>query len=60
MSRRRRLQLLCLTGGLLIWAAAAYVHYHLYLPIGTGPAGPPVPLGWWTEWREPFTHNTAQ
>jgi hypothetical protein len=38
--------LLC-GGVLLIALAAAYIHFYLYLPIGSGPAGPPVP-------REPF------
>lgn len=45
--RFRRLRWLLVGGGLVIAIAAAYVHFYLYLPIGTGPAGPPVP-------REPF------
>lgn len=39
---RRRLRWLLLAGGLAIAAAAAYVHSHFYLPIGSGPAGPEV------------------
>lgn len=44
---RRRLRWIMLAGVLLIGAAAFYVHFYLYLPIGEGPAGPSVP-------REPF------
>lgn len=38
---RRAKQLLAI-GAALILFAAAYVHFYLYLPMGTGPAGPPV------------------
>ena len=40
--RRRRLRWLFGIGGLLVLAAAAYVHFYLYLPMGSGPAGPAV------------------
>jgi len=44
---RRRWLWLAAGGTVLIALAAAYVHFYLYLPVGKGPAGPPVP-------REPF------
>jgi len=40
--RWRRLAWLLGVGVLLALLAAAYVHYYLYLPMGSGPAGPPV------------------
>ena len=46
--RKRRLIRWLLAGGaVLILLALAYVHYWLYLPMGSGPAGRPVP-------HEPF------
>ncbi|WP_254508817.1 SGNH/GDSL hydrolase family protein [Anatilimnocola floriformis] len=42
--KRRWLRAILLLGGALILLAAGYVHYWLYLPIGTGPAGRAVPL----------------
>lgn len=40
--RWRRLAWLFGVGGLLVLLAGAYVHFYLYLPMGSGPAGPPV------------------
>lgn len=40
--RRRRLWWLFGIGGILVLLAAAYVHFYLYLPMGSGPAGPAV------------------
>jgi hypothetical protein len=52
---RRRLRWLLLAGGLLIGGALAYVHFHFYLPVGSGPAGPVVEGAAfeepWTEWE---------
>ncbi len=42
--RRRWLRYILLTGCVLILLALGYVHYWLYLPMGTGPAGRAVPL----------------
>jgi hypothetical protein len=42
--RRGRLRWVLVIGALLVVAAAAYVNYFLYLPIGHGPAGPSVDL----------------
>jgi lysophospholipase L1-like esterase len=42
--RRRVLKWLLITGVLLIGLAVGYVHYWLYLPMGSGPAGRTVPL----------------
>jgi len=39
---RRRLRWLGAAGGIFIITAAAYVHFFLYLPMGSGPAGPAV------------------
>jgi len=52
--RSRRLRWLLGIGLLLIALAAAYVHFYLYLPIGAGPAGPPVPL---VPFEEPWTQH---
>jgi lysophospholipase L1-like esterase len=41
-SRFRRVGWLLAVGGLLVALAAAYVHFYLYLPQGSGPAGPAV------------------
>src|SRR5262245_50038050 len=41
-ARRRRLRWLFAGGGLLVLLAAGYVHFYLYLPMGSGPAGPAV------------------
>jgi lysophospholipase L1-like esterase len=41
-SRFRRIRSLLGIGGLLIALAAGYVHFYLYLPQGSGPAGPLV------------------
>ena len=38
----RRLRWILGLGGVLIALAAAYVHFYLYLPTGSGPAGPTV------------------
>jgi len=38
----RRLRWILVVGGILIALAAAYVHFYLYLPLGSGPAGPAV------------------
>ncbi len=38
----RRLRWLLLAGAILVGGALAYVHFYLYLPIGSGPAGPAV------------------
>lgn len=48
----RRTKWLVAIGAALILATAAYVHFYLYLPMGTGPAGPPVDQ---TAFREPWT-----
>jgi len=40
--RFRRLRWILLIGGLFIALAAAYIHFYLYLPVGSGPAGPAV------------------
>lgn len=40
--RFHRLRWLLAFGAVLIALAAAYVHFYLYLPTGSGPAGPPV------------------
>lgn len=45
--RGRRLRWLLVGGLITIGLAASYVHFYLYHPIGSGPAGPSVP-------REPF------
>jgi lysophospholipase L1-like esterase len=42
MSRRTRLRSMLASGGLAIFVALAYVHFFLYLPMGSGPAGPAV------------------
>ena len=47
-----RLKVLLAVGALLIAAAAAYIHFWLYLPMGSGPAGPAVPAG---HFAEPWT-----
>lgn len=39
---RRRLRLLLAAGVLVIAAAAAFINFYLYLPEGSGPAGPAV------------------
>lgn len=39
----RRLKVLVALGAVLVLLAAAYVHFWLYLPMGSGPAGPNVP-----------------
>jgi len=39
----RQLKILLSIGLVLIAAAAGYVHFYLYLPMGSGPAGPAVP-----------------
>src|SRR5688572_9895043 len=39
---RRLLRWILLIGGVLICLAAGYVHFYLYLPMGSGPAGPAV------------------
>lgn len=41
-SGRKRLLAILFVGAALIALAAAYVHFYLYLPIGSGPAGPAV------------------
>jgi lysophospholipase L1-like esterase len=41
-SRWTRLRWLLLAGCLLIGLAGGYVYFHLYLPVGSGPAGPAV------------------
>jgi hypothetical protein len=41
--RRRRLLVLCVMGLIVVGGAAAYVQWWLARPIGSGPAGPPVP-----------------
>ena len=46
----RRLKILLAVGTLLVAAAVAYVHFWLYLPMGSGPAGPVVP-------KEPFQNK---
>src|SRR5262245_39446491 len=40
--KRRRLIWLVATGVVLATVALSYVHFFLYLPIGSGPAGPAV------------------
>jgi hypothetical protein len=40
--KRRRMRWVMILGGFLIGAALAYVHFYLYLPMGSGPAGPKV------------------
>lgn len=42
--RRRYLRWILLIGCVLIALAVGYVHYWLYLPMGTGPAGRAVPI----------------
>src|SRR5262245_21353226 len=39
---RRRLRWILIAGAIVILAAVAYVHFFLYLPMGSGPAGPTV------------------
>ena len=46
-ARSRRWRVIVAIGMVLIAAAAFYVHYYLYHPVGAGPAGQAVP-------REPF------
>ncbi len=51
--RIHRLRWILALGALLIVLAVAYVHFYLYLPIGSGPAGPPVdPTDFDTIWTE--------
>ena len=40
--RWRRLRWLLLAGGALIGLAVGWLYFHLYLPVGSGPAGPAV------------------
>jgi lysophospholipase L1-like esterase len=53
--RLRRLAWLLGIGLLCVALAVGYIHYYLYLPVGSGPAGPAVPLepfnGVWSERR---------
>jgi lysophospholipase L1-like esterase len=49
---RQRLRWLGATGGAFIVAAAAYIHFFLYLPMGSGPAGPPVNSSFDHPWTE--------
>ena len=41
-SPRRRVQWMLGIGGMALLAALVYVHFFLYLPMGSGPAGPPL------------------
>src|SRR5262245_48738079 len=41
-SRRRSRRWILIAGGALTIIAVSYVHFFLYLPIGSGPAGPDV------------------
>jgi lysophospholipase L1-like esterase len=50
--RGRRLRWLGAVGGLLILAVAAYIHFFLYLPMGSGPAGPAVEAPFDQPWTE--------
>ena len=52
-SRWRRLRWILLAGAVLVGGALAYVHFYLYLPIGSGPAGPAVDAAAFSEpWTE--------
>jgi lysophospholipase L1-like esterase len=52
-SRSRRLRWILLFGAGLALLAAGYVHFYLYLPMGSGPAGPPVdPTAFEQQWTE--------
>jgi lysophospholipase L1-like esterase len=51
--KKWRLATLLLLGGLLIFLALAYRYLQYARPVGSGPAGPPVPL-------EPFTEVWSQ
>lgn len=42
-NRSARLVVILIVGGLLLAAALAYLYFHYYLPVGSGPAGPQVP-----------------
>jgi lysophospholipase L1-like esterase len=53
MPRRKRILWLLLIGAGLVIFVAAYIEFHFHLPVGSGPAGPPVPL-------EPFEHPWSQ
>jgi lysophospholipase L1-like esterase len=49
----RRLRWILGLGAVLIALAAAYVHFYLYLPMGSGPAGPTVaPAPFESQWTE--------
>src|SRR5688572_6906 len=49
----RRLRWILGLGTVLIVLAAAYVHFYLYLPTGSGPAGPKVARApFETQWTE--------
>ena len=39
LRRASRLRWLAVIGGVLILAAVGYVHFFLYLPMGSGPGG---------------------
>jgi len=50
--RGRRLRWLGAIGGFLIIAVSAYVHFFLYLPMGSGPAGPAIESPFDQPWTE--------
>ena len=58
--RSKRLRWLLAIGSVLALLAAAYVHFFLYLPMGSGPAGPDIDAGpferRWTERTVPSGH----
>jgi len=51
---RRRLRWMLIVGGSLVCCALAYVHFFLYLPMGSGPAGPSVEA---TAFAQPWTER---
>ena len=53
-SRGRRLRWILFAGGVLVGVVLAYVHFYLYLPIGSGPAGPAVEVA---DLEEPWTER---
>lgn len=52
--RSRWLRYILLVGSVLIVLAACYVHYWLYLPMGSGPAGRAVPI---EPFQQPWTER---
>jgi lysophospholipase L1-like esterase len=55
-ARRRRLRWIFPFGGVLFFLVLAYVHFFLYLPVGNGPAGPPIDS---EAFASPWTHQNV-